>query len=103
MMFWKRMGLTTCSGQCCCNRFPDLELRNKRGRRGVRVEVKCLQAVAEEKSANFGYVKEGSQSHYRLYCVVLWDWCRSGRGRLGPCSQDPARLCLSRILAGRTA
>ena len=35
------------------NRFPDLEVRDLHGSRGIRVEVKCLQAVAEEKSANF--------------------------------------------------
>ena len=35
------------------NRFPDLEIRENNGNRLLRLEIKCLQCVAEEKSANF--------------------------------------------------
>ena len=35
------------------NRFPDLEVRKRDGNRVLRVEIKSLQSIAEEKSANF--------------------------------------------------
>ena len=56
------------------NRFPDLELRDHRGRRGVRVEVKCLQAIAEEKSANFDTLKKDLNPHTDYIVVFIWDW-----------------------------
>ena len=56
------------------NRFPDLELRNNQGRRGVRVEVKCLQAIAEEKSANFDTMKKDLNPNTDYIVVFIWEW-----------------------------
>ena len=56
------------------NRFPDLELRNNQGLRGVRVEVKCLQTIAEEKSANFDTLKKDLNPNTDYIVVFIWEW-----------------------------
>lgn len=58
------------------NRFPDLELRDTAGRRGIRVEVKCLQAIAEEKSANFDTLKKDLNPNTDYVVVFIWEWFR---------------------------
>lgn len=58
------------------NRFPDLEVRDVQGRRGVRVEVKCLEAVAEEKSANFDTLKKDLNPNTDYIVVFIWEWFR---------------------------
>jgi hypothetical protein len=58
------------------NRFPDLELRDHTGRRGARVEVKCLQAIAEEKSANFDTLKKDLNPSTDYIVVFIWEWFR---------------------------
>ena len=60
------------------NRFPDLELRDDQGRRGLRVEVKCLASIAEEKSANFDTLKKDIDPHTDFVVVFLWEWKRDG-------------------------
>lgn len=56
------------------NRFPDLEIRNNRGFRGLRIEVKCLQAVAEEKAANFDTLKKDLHPNTDYVVVFIWEW-----------------------------
>ena len=56
------------------NRFPDLEIRNQEGERGLRFEVKCLQSTAEEKSANFATLRKDIQPPTDFIVVFLWDW-----------------------------
>ena len=58
------------------NRFPDLELRDVEGTRGVRIEVKCLQAIAEEKSANFDTLKKDLNPKTDYVVVFIWEWFR---------------------------
>jgi len=58
------------------NRFPDLELRDTQGHRGTRVEVKCLQAIAEEKSANFDTLKKDLNPTTDYIVVFIWEWFR---------------------------
>jgi hypothetical protein len=58
------------------NRFPDLEVRSINGSRGIRVEVKCLEAVAEEKSANFDTLKKDLNPETDFVAVFLWEWFR---------------------------
>lgn len=58
------------------NRFPDLEVRDLRGVRGIRVEVKCLQSIAEEKSANFDTLKKDLSPNTDYIVVFLWEWFR---------------------------
>lgn len=56
------------------NRFPDLEIRDKSGNLGLRFEVKCLQSIAEEKSANFSTLKKDIKPSTDFLTVFLWDW-----------------------------
>jgi hypothetical protein len=56
------------------NRFPDLEVRNSQGKRGLRIEVKCLQSVAEEKSANFDTLRKDVHPQTDFLVVFLWEW-----------------------------
>lgn len=56
------------------NRFPDLEVRTSSGSRGLRVEVKCLQTIAEEKSANFDTLRKDIHPQTDFVIVFAWDW-----------------------------
>lgn len=56
------------------NRFPDLEVRHDSGKRGLRIEVKCLQTIAEEKSANFDTLRKDIHPKTDFLVVVLWEW-----------------------------
>lgn len=56
------------------NRFPDLEVRRSDGTRYLRIEVKCLQSIAEEKSANFDTLKKDLNPTTDFVVVFLWDW-----------------------------
>lgn len=58
------------------NRFPDLEVRDLKGARGIRVEVKCLEAIAEEKSANFETLKKDIDPNADFVAVFVWEWFR---------------------------
>lgn len=58
------------------NRFPDLELRNSTGARGLRIEIKCLEAIAEEKSANFDTLRKDVHPNTDYIVVFLWEWKR---------------------------
>jgi hypothetical protein len=58
------------------NRFPDLEVRDHHGNRGVRIEVKCLQAIAEEKSANFDTLKKDLNPRTDYIVVLIWEWVK---------------------------
>lgn len=56
------------------NRFPDLEVRRNTGERLLRLEIKCLQCIAEEKSANFDTLKKDIDPNTDYVVVCLWDW-----------------------------
>jgi hypothetical protein len=56
------------------NRFPDLEVRRDNGERCLRVEVKCLQSIAEEKSANFDTLIKDIHPGTDFVVVFLWEW-----------------------------
>lgn len=60
------------------NRFPDLEIRKNNGERLLRLEIKCLQCVAEEKSANFDTLKKDIDPNTDFVVVCLWDWMPDG-------------------------
>lgn len=59
------------------NRFPDLEIRNNSGERLLRLEIKCLQCVAEEKAANFDTLKKDIDPSTDFVVVCLWDWSKT--------------------------
>lgn len=56
------------------NRFPDLEIRRNSGERLLRLEIKCLQCIAEEKSANFDTLLKDINPRTDFVAVCLWDW-----------------------------
>lgn len=62
------------------NRFPDLEIRENNGNRLLRLEIKCLQCVAEEKSANFDTLIKDINPNTDFVIVCLWDWDNKGIG-----------------------
>ena len=60
------------------NRFPDLEIRENNGNRLLRLEIKCLQCIAEEKSANFDTLIKDINPNTDFVIVCLWDWDDGG-------------------------
>ena len=69
------------------NRFPDLEIRENNGNRLLRLEIKCLQCVAEEKSANFDTLIKDINPNTDFVIVCLWDWDSEGNDN---CQWDSA-------------
>lgn len=69
------------------NRFPDLEIRKNNGDRLLRLEIKCLQCVAEEKSANFDTLIKDINPNADFVVVCLWDWSKEGSSN---CQWDSA-------------
>lgn len=55
------------------NRFPDIEIRNNLGHRGTRLEIKCLESIAEEKSANFDTLKKDLNPNTDYVAVFIWE------------------------------
>ena len=60
------------------NRFPDLEVRNSNGDRLLRIEMKTLELIAEEKSANFDTSIKDIHAHNDYVVVVTWEWQTAG-------------------------
>lgn len=56
------------------NRFPDLISRNGHHETGIRVEVKAIEAVSEEKSANLDVLVMEVRESGDVLCVLLWEW-----------------------------
>ncbi len=56
------------------NQFPDLAFRAADGRIGVRFEVKALEAIAEEKSANFSTLIKDIRKDTDFVVILLWEW-----------------------------
>ena len=63
------------------NRFPDLEIRENDGNRLLRLEIKCLQCIAEEKSANFDTLIKDINPNTDYVIVCLWDWDDEGKDK----------------------
>ena len=56
------------------NQFPDLAFRSNDGQIGIRFEVKAIQTVAEEKSANFSTLIKDIRKSTDFVVVFLWEW-----------------------------
>ena len=56
------------------NQFPDLAFRGKNGRLGIRFEMKAIEAIAEEKSANFSTLIKDIRKDTDFVVVLLWEW-----------------------------
>ena len=68
----KKSGLTLT--YVVANQFPDLAFRAKDGRIGIRFEVKAIEAIAEEKSANFSTLIKDIRKDTDFVVVLLWEW-----------------------------
>ena len=56
------------------NRYPDLVSRDRSHRPGVRIEVKAIEAVSEEKSANLDVLMRDTRNAGDILCVLVWEW-----------------------------
>jgi hypothetical protein len=61
------------------NRFPDFEFRTSEGLRGVRIEVKAVDLVAEEKAANFDTLIKDIRTGQDYVVVMVWRFHRPER------------------------
>lgn len=60
------------------NRFPDLAFRTRTGGIGVRFEVKAIETIAEEKSANFDTLIKDIRKGTDFVIAMLWEWREHG-------------------------
>jgi hypothetical protein len=58
------------------HKYPDLAFRTNKGKNGVRLEVKTIQTIAEEKAANFDTLVKDIRKGYDYVVVMLWEWTR---------------------------
>ena len=56
------------------NQFPDLAFRSSGGELGIRFEVKAIEAIAEEKSANFSTLIKDIRKETDFVVTLLWEW-----------------------------
>ena len=56
------------------NQFPDLAFRTPDGELGVRFEMKAIEAIAEEKSANFSTLIKDIRKGTDFVVVLVWEW-----------------------------
>lgn len=56
------------------NQFPDLAFRSGDGKVGIRFEMKAIQTIAEEKSANFSTLTKDIRRDTDFVVVLLWEW-----------------------------
>ncbi len=56
------------------NQFPDLAFRSSDGKVGIRFEMKAIQTIAEEKSANFATLTKDIRRDTDFVVVLLWEW-----------------------------
>ena len=63
------------------NQFPDLAFRAVDGTVGIRFEMKAIQSIAEEKSANFSTLIKDIRKNTDFVVVLLWEWRLHESGR----------------------
>lgn len=56
------------------NKYPDLAFRGPKGEIGLRFEVKAIQTIAEEKSANFDTLIKDIRRGSDFVVVLVWEW-----------------------------
>lgn len=61
-------------GFVLANQYPDLVIRNERHEAVIRLEVKTIQGISEEKSANFDALVRNIRKNSDIVCVMLWEW-----------------------------
>ena len=68
----KRIDLT----YVIANQFPDLAFRTIDGKVGIRFEMKAIQTIAEEKSANFSTLIKDIRKDTDFVVILLWEWMK---------------------------
>lgn len=61
-------------GFVLANQYPDLVIRNENHEAVIRLEVKSIQGISEEKSANFDALVRNVRQNADLLCIMLWEW-----------------------------
>jgi hypothetical protein len=56
------------------NQYPDLVIRDAVSQPAVRIEMKTLELVSEEKSANFDALIRDVHPQKDILCVLMWEW-----------------------------
>lgn len=56
------------------NQYPDLMIRDVSAQPVLRIEMKTLELVSEEKSANFDALVRDIHPEKDVLCVLLWEW-----------------------------
>jgi len=59
------------------NKYPDLAYRGAEGQIGVRFEIKAIEDIAEEKTANFDTLIKNIRKGGDYVVVILWGWSES--------------------------
>ncbi|MDP2872924.1 MAG: hypothetical protein Q8P31_10365 [Bacillota bacterium] len=78
--------------------YPDLYLRQPDHTPTLRFEVKAIETISEEKSANFDALLRDVWRNHDILCVLLWEWQPSDRAEeahvVYPRSWRPIRLTM---------
>lgn len=61
-------------GFVLANQYPDLVIRNELHQVVLRIEMKSVQGISEEKSANFDALIRNVEQHTDALCIILWEW-----------------------------
>lgn len=61
-------------GFVLANQYPDLVIRNEFHEVVLRIEMKSIQGISEEKSANFDALIRNIEKETDLLCIILWEW-----------------------------
>ena len=56
------------------NQFPDLAFRSATGELGMRLEIKAVQTIAEEKAANFDTLIKDIRKDRDFLVAFTWEW-----------------------------
>ena len=56
------------------NQFPDLAFRSATGELGIRLEIKAVQTIAEEKAANFYTLIKDIRKGRDFVVAFTWEW-----------------------------
>jgi len=59
------------------NKYPDLAFRGSEGQIGARFEVKAIEDIAEEKTANYDTLIKNIRKGGDYVIVILWGWTES--------------------------
>ena len=64
------------------NQFPDLAFRSTTGELGIRLEIKAVQSIAEEKAANFYTLIKDIHKDGDFVIAFTWEWEKPANGTL---------------------